>query len=126
MCGLRQCRQDSGDKRLVLVQEFLVQMDLRKHLLRRIFRNIARFFVQSGLLKVRTFGRALQGDLALLSAALRTDATVHSQAKTLFFSLIADRTGQEKPSAAGYRGLETHLLLHLPAREVAKTRMDVA
>jgi hypothetical protein len=110
----------------VLFQELLVQADSREHLLGRIFRNIARFFVLSGLLKVRTLGWALQGNLALLSAALRADATVHSQAKTLFLSQIADRTGQEEPPAAGYCGLGTHLLWHLPARGIAKTRMDVA
>src|ERR1700679_1915767 len=101
ICGLGQCCQNPRNEGFVLFEEFLVQADSRKHLLGRIFRNIARFFVQSGLLKVRTLGWALQGNLALLSTALRADAAVHSQAITLFFSQIADRTGQEEPSAAG-------------------------
>src|ERR1700739_4193763 len=74
----------------MVVKELFINLDLRKQ---RLPIEVARgvwFLVQAGLLQIRAVARAVERHLALFSAALRADLTVHRRAEPLLFPFIAD------------------------------------
>jgi len=79
---------------LLLVQKRLADLDVRKE--RALVKTFdpARLFVLARLLQIDAVARAIERDLALLAAALRTDASVNRGAEALFFAEIADGAGQ--------------------------------
>src|SRR5208337_4640333 len=81
-------------QRLVLAQELLRNLDCGKCLLRRKVFEPPRLFVLARLLKVNAVGGTVEGDLALLATALRTNAPVHRRTKAFFLANAADRATQ--------------------------------
>jgi hypothetical protein len=58
--------------------------------------------VRARLLQIRTVARAVNRHLALLTAALRADSSMHRRTKPLFFAFFADRATQSPALGLDY------------------------
>src|SRR5579863_7437276 len=77
---------------LMFVEKLVTDLDLRKQRCLVQIRYCARLLVLPRLLQIHAVARAIERDLALLTAALRADAAMHRWAEALLFTFFADRT----------------------------------
>src|SRR5262252_408664 len=92
--ALGQGETESDDQVFVLVDELLADFNRRQERLAIQFTCFARLLVPSRLLQIRAIARAVESDLALLAAALGTNAAMNGRTEALFFSYPADGTAQ--------------------------------
>jgi len=60
----------------------------------------SRLFMFAGLEEIRAVAGTVECDFALLAATLRTNASMHCQAKAFFLSFFADGAAHAKPPMA--------------------------
>jgi hypothetical protein len=94
--GLGKREGQTHEQMLALVEELIGNFDLQKQSLGVDVIPRTRLFVLPRLPQIGTITGAIECDFALLTAALRANASVQSRAKTLFFANFADGATQER------------------------------
>ena len=97
--GARSLGQSIGQAHkqvLFFVHEPVGEFDLQEQRGRVDIGGGARFFVLARLHEVGAVAGTVEGDLALLATALRTDATVDGGAETFFLAEITNRAAQKR------------------------------
>ncbi len=97
---LRQSEAQSHDEVFTLIDELIGELHLKEEICRVDFVRGTRLFMLARLKKIRAVARTVERDLALLSATLRANASVHRRTETLFFSDGTDRTSHGIVSSA--------------------------